>query len=325
MSSILRQGLRVLDIEAKALLELKTRIDQNFEKAVQIMLECQGRVVVTGIGKSGHVARKIASTLSSTGTPAMFLHPAESSHGDLGMIAADDVVLAISYGGEATELIPVLNFLARRNQPLIAMTGKVESSLAKAATVLLNISVKEEACPLGLAPTASSTASLAMGDALAMAVMEGKGFKPESFGELHPGGSLGARLQKVGDLMHKGAALPFVELNTPFREVLTVMTHREVRGTAGVLDSKGELVGVITDGDIRRFLERNEDPLKGVAQDLMKKNPHTVDASELVEKALFMMEQFKIQMLIVLDQNSSNPRKPVGMINFQDFFKAKIR
>lgn len=325
MSSILRQGLRVLDIEAKALLDLKSRIDHSFEKAVEIILGCNGRVVVTGIGKSGHIARKIASTLSSTGTPAMFLHPAESSHGDLGMIAADDVVIAISYGGETSELMPVLSFLTRRNQPLIAMTGKIESSLAKAATVLLNISVKEEACPLGLAPTASSTVSLAMGDAIAMAVMEGKGFRPESFGELHPGGSLGARLQKVGDLMHKGGALPFVEMKTSFRDVLTAMTHREVRGTAGVLDSNGELVGVITDGDIRRFLEKNEDPLKGVAQDLMKKNPHTVDASELAEKALFMMEQFKIQMLIVLDQNSISPKKPVGMINFQDLFKAKIR
>lgn len=325
MSAIIRQGLRVLDIEAKALQDLKSRIDQNFERAVQIILACSGRVVVTGIGKSGHIARKIASTLSSTGTPAMFLHPAESSHGDLGMIAPDDVVIAISYGGETSELMPVLSFLTRRNQPLIAMTGKSESSLAKAATVLLNIAVKEEACPLGLAPTTSSTVSLAMGDAIAMAVMEGKGFKPESFGELHPGGSLGARLQKVGDLMHKGGALPFVEMNTSFRDVLTAMTHREVRGTAGVLDRNGELVGVITDGDIRRFLERNEDPLKGVAQDLMKKNPHTVDASELAEKALFMMEQFKIQMLIVLDQSSAHPKKPVGMINFQDLFKAKVR
>jgi len=325
MSAILRQGQRVLDIEAQALLDLKKRINGDFEKAVNIILACKGKVVITGIGKSGHIARKIASTMSSTGTPAIYLHPAESSHGDLGMISGEDMVLAISYGGETAELLPILNYVVRRNLPLVGFSGKADSSLAKAASVFIDISVKEEACPLGLAPTASSTATLAMGDALAMAVMEAKGFKPESFGELHPGGSLGARLTRVGDLMHRGEALPFVKQNTSVKEVLTAMTHREVRGAAGVLDEQGNLVGVIMDGDIRRCLERSQDPFAGTAQDLMKRNPYTIDANELAEKALFMMEQFKIQMLIVLDQNSPQPRHPVGMINIQDLFKAKIR
>ncbi|WP_347356983.1 KpsF/GutQ family sugar-phosphate isomerase [Bdellovibrio sp.] len=326
MSKVIQQALKVLDVEAQAILALKERIGPDFEKVVQMIKACDGKIVLTGMGKSGQIARKLASTFSSTGTPAVFLHPAESSHGDLGLVENNDLVMALSYGGESPEFAGILRFVNRKGIPLVAITGKPESSLAKAAQVTLNVHVSEEACPLGLAPTASSTATLAMGDAIAMAVMAEKGFSSDDFAEFHPGGSLGYRLlTRVRDVMHAGDALPTVSLDMPIRQVFTIMTHKDVRGAAGIVDEKGDLVGVITDGDIRRRLEKSNDPLTGVAKDLMTTNPRTIDANELAEKALFVMEQFQIQMVFVLDKESSQPRKPVGILHIQDLLRAKVR
>ncbi|MFS4459646.1 KpsF/GutQ family sugar-phosphate isomerase [Bdellovibrio sp. HCB2-146] len=326
MSKIVQQAVRVLEVESQAILALRERIGADFEKAVQIIASCKGKLVLTGMGKSGQIARKLASTFSSTGTPSVFLHPAESSHGDMGLIEPDDVVMALSYGGESPEFSSILKFVARKGIPLIALTGSANSSLAKAAQVTLDVQVSEEACPLGLAPTASSTATLAMGDAVAMVVMAEKGFSSSDFAEFHPGGSLGYRLlTRVRDVMHGGDALPTVGLDTPIRQVLSVMTHKDVRGAAGIVDEKGDLVGVITDGDIRRRLEKSDDPLTGVAKDLMTTNPRTIDANELAEKALFVMEQFKIQMVFVLDKEAAQPRKPVGILHIQDLLRGKVR
>ncbi|KYG63469.1 SIS domain-containing protein [Bdellovibrio bacteriovorus] len=326
MSKVVQQGLKVLEVEAQAILGLRDRIGVDFEKVVQMIKDCQGKLILTGMGKSGQIARKLASTFSSTGTPAVFLHPAESSHGDLGIVESKDVVIAISYGGESPEFAGILKYVARKSIPLIALTGKPTSSLAKAAQVTLNVYVSEEACPLNLAPTASSTATLAMGDAVAMAVMTEKGFSPQDFAEFHPGGSLGYRLlTRVSDVMHAGDALPTVGLEAPLRQVFSAMTHKDVRGAAGVVDEKGDLVGVITDGQIRRRLEKSDDPLTGTAKDLMTTNPRTIDANEFAEKALFVMEQFQINMLFVLDKDSATPKKPVGILHVQDLLKAKVR
>ncbi len=323
---IINQGLQVLDIEANAILALKERLDGAFVQAVQIIKASKGKLIVTGMGKSGQIGRKLASTFSSTGTPAVFLHPAESAHGDLGIIESSDVILALSYGGETPELAPILAFALRKDIQVIAITGNMNSTLAKAAKAAMNVSVSAEACPLNLAPTASSTASLAMGDAMAMAVLNEKGFSPEEFAEYHPGGSLGYRLlTRVKDVMHTGEALPLVQMDTPMREVFSIMTHKNVRGTAGVVDTNGDLVGVITDGDIRRRLDKSPDPLFGTAKDLMTTNPRGVDANELAEKALFLMEQFRIQILFVFDKLNEHPKKPVGMLNFQDLLRSKIR
>ncbi|MFN3454683.1 MAG: SIS domain-containing protein [Pseudobdellovibrio sp.] len=325
MSKIIDRAKQVLHIEAESIQALISRVDQNFEQAVHLILECKGKIVVTGIGKSGQIARKIASTLSSTGTPALYLHPAESSHGDLGVIGESDLVVALSYGGETAELNHVLNFISRRNIKMIALTGKVESSLAQAAQITLNVSVDKEACPLNLAPTSSSTAMLAMGDALAMAILEVKNFKTENFAEFHPAGSLGAKLLKVKDIMKTGEALPFVRPDAEMKEILTKMTHQSVRGATGVLDADKNLIGVITDGDIRRFLEKNQNPFAAKAEVVMSRNPKTIDANELAEKALFLMEQFRIQMLIVLDKQSASPLQPIGMLIYQDLLAAKVR
>lgn len=313
-------------MEAQAILALRERLNGDFEQVVQLVKQCSGKLILTGMGKSGQIARKLASTFSSTGTPAVFLHPAESSHGDMGVIENDDIVIAISYGGESPEFSGILKFVARKGIPLVAMTGKLDSSLAKAAQYTLNVAVSEEACPLGLAPTASSTATLAMGDAVAMAVMAEKGFSSSDFAEFHPGGSLGYRLlTRVKDVMHTGEALPLVGLETPIRDVFSIMTHKDVRGAAGIVDEKGDLVGVITDGQIRRRLEKNTDPFTGVAKDLMTTNPRTVDANELAEKALFVMEQFQINMLFVLDKESPTPKKAVGILHVQDLLRARVR
>lgn len=264
---ILVQGMKTLDIEAQSILSLKKWVDENFVAAVDLILNCKGKLILTGMGKSGHVARKIASTFSSTGTPAIFLHPAESSHGDLGIVDARDVVLALSNSGETAELKIIIEYCTRKGIPLIGMAGNRDSIVGKAAQVFVCAKVAEEACPLGLAPTASSTAMLAMGDALAMATLEARGFKPENFAELHPGGSLGFRLLKrVKDFMHVGESLPFAHLDTPMKEVFALMTHRDVRGVVGVLNAEGHLVGVITDGDIRRRLDQSKDPMQGVAK-----------------------------------------------------------
>lgn len=323
---IREQAKWVLETESKAILDSIKYIGDDFIKATQWINKCQGKLIVTGIGKSGQIARKLASTFSSTGTPAIYLHPSESSHGDLGIIAKQDIILAISYGGESYELNSIISFVARKGIQLIAMTGNLQSTLAKSAQAVINIGVEKEACPLNLAPTASTTTTLAMGDALAMSVLMLKGFTTEEFAVYHPGGSLGFKLlTRVKDLMHTGDAMPLVSLETEIRSVLSIMTHRDVRGCAGVVDDKGNLVGIVTDGDIRRRLEKNQNPLQGQAKDLMNLNPRTIDSSELAEKALFMMEEFRIQILFVLDRSSSCVKKPVGLLHLQDLIKAKIK
>ncbi len=289
---ILEQAKEVLEIEAQAILKCKEYLNQDFIEAVDLIAACKGKLIVSGIGKSGHIGRKISSTFSSTGTPSVYLHPAESSHGDLGIISSGDIILAISYGGESLELTTILNYSARKGIPVIAITGNANSSLAKSASKVIQIKVNKEACPLNLAPTASTTATLAMGDALAMAVLKKLNFTAEEFAQYHPGGSLGFKLlTRVKDIMHTGDSVPLVKISTPIKEVVSIMTHRDVRGCAGVINENEELIGVITDGDLRRRLEKNQNPLEGQSQDIMTINPRTIDLSELAEKALFLMEQ----------------------------------
>lgn len=325
-NTILEQAKEVLQIEAQAILKCIDFLNQDFEEAVQLISQCKGKLIVSGIGKSGQIARKLSSTFSSTGTASVYVHPAESSHGDLGIIGPEDIILALSYGGESLELTPILNFAARKGIPVIAITGNLSSSLAKSATKVIGVKVEKEACPLNLAPTASTTATLAMGDALAMAVLNKKGFTSEDFAQYHPGGSLGFKLlTRVKDIMHTGDSVPLVSQATPIKDILSIMTHRDVRGCAGVVDAAGDLMGIITDGDLRRRLEKNLNPLEGKSEDIMTLNPRTIDASELAEKALFIMEQFRIQMLFVLDRNSAQPKKPVGLLHLQDLIRAKVR
>ncbi len=319
----IEEARRVLRIEAQAILDVVERLDGNFKIAVDKILACKGKVIVTGMGKSGLIGRKISSTFSSTGTPSLFLHPAESSHGDLGVIGDHDLVLAISNSGETEELMPILHFVARRNIPLIVMSSQASSPLGRAG-VFLDISVTEEACSLGLAPTSSSTVTLALGDALAMSILKMRGFSREDFAEFHPAGSLGRRLVlRVKDLMH-GSELPVVRQRDDMAKVLTLMTSSEIRGVAGVVNDRGQLCGCITDGDLRRRLEKNKGPLTETAEDLMSKNPKTIDQNEMAEKALFVMEQFQIQNLFVVDK-ASDSLKPVGVIHLQDLIKAKLR
>ena len=316
---------KVFDVEAQAILAMKDRLGDSFLRAIHLVKECRGKVVVTGIGKSGIIARKIASTMSSTGTPAVYLHPAESAHGDLGMVTKDDLLIAISYGGETPELMNILSYATRKGIPLIAMTGNPKSDLAARAATVLDVKVNKEACPLGLAPTASSTATLAMGDALSMAVLETKGFAAEDFAQNHPGGGLGFKLSRIKDIMHTGKAMPVLKTDTSMKHVLSVMSQGEVRGAAGITDESGDLIGIITDGDIRRMLDSSGDPMKPTAGELMTKNPRTIDANEIAEKALFLMEQFRINLLFVVDKDSSTPKKPVGVIHIQDLIRAKVR
>ncbi len=321
--SMIGEAKRVFKIEAQAILDLQDKLDEKFDEAISLMLTCKGKVVVTGMGKSGQIARKISSTLSSTGTPSVYVHPAETSHGDLGILGTEDVILAISYRGETDELQHLLNFAKRKGLKLISLTGNLKSTLALASDVALDVSIKEEACPLSLAPTASTTAALAMGDALAVTTMTKRGFKIEDFAQNHPGGSLGRRLlTRVRDIMHGIEKVAAVTPSTKMKQVITRMTSGEVRGVCGVFDEQQNLVGVITDGDLRRRLEKSLNPLDDLASDIMGTAPKTIDAEELAEKALFMMEQFAIQSLFVLDHDS---RKPVGLIHLQDLLRAKVR
>ncbi|MCB9072086.1 MAG: KpsF/GutQ family sugar-phosphate isomerase [Bdellovibrionaceae bacterium] len=324
MSEILDEARRVLEIEARSILEVKERLNGSFEAALDILFECQGKVIFAGIGKSGHIARKLASTMSSTGTPALYLHPAESSHGDLGVIGQQDCIIIISNGGESPELKDLIGYVMRKDIPMIAMTGNLQSHLAKSAKAVLDIKVSEEACPMGLAPTSSTTVTLALGDALAVALLKKKGFRKEDFAEFHPGGSLGRRLlTRVSDVMHGTESLPLVAPNATIKAVVPVMTAKEVRGVVGVINEAKELIGIVTDGDIRRLLDTSKDPLNCKVEDIMSRNPKTIFADEMAEKALFVMEQFTIQMLFVLDKEQG--KKPVGILHLQDLLKAKIR
>jgi arabinose-5-phosphate isomerase len=319
---ILDEAKKVIRIEAEALLALADAINGEFEKAVKLILASRGRVVVTGMGKSGLIGQKIASTMASTGTPALFLHPAEGIHGDLGMIMKGDVVIAISNSGETEEVVRILPIIMRLGASLVAMTGNPASTLAKAGDVFLDISVKEEACPLGLAPTASTTATLAMGDALAVALLVQRGFNAEDFALFHPGGALGKKLiLKVEDMMHVGDAIPLVSTETLMREALFVITAKGL-GITGVTGADGGLVGVITDGDLRRALEQGIDIINLPAESLMKAKPKRINRSELAAKALQQMEQYSITSLFVFEDDNNS--RPVGIIHLHDLLKAGL-
>ena len=308
---------KVLQTEAASVLALVDRVDDKFARAVELIRHCKGRVIVTGMGKSGIVCRKIAATLASTGTPAFFLHPAEAVHGDLGVIQADDVVIAMSYSGETEELTRVLETLKRIGAPLIALTGEVRSTLAQAATVALDCSVSEEACPLNLVPTASTTAALAMGDALAMTVLVEKGFKPEDFANLHPGGKLGKKLMRVEQLMASGDALPVVQLHTSMKDVIYEMSRKKL-GMTAVVEKDGRLAGIITDGDLRRKMGANANIMDLTAKDVMTANPVAIPHTTMAVEALGMMEQRKITSIVVIDAD----RRVEGVVHLHDLWRT---
>ncbi len=320
--NVIEEAKRVLRIEAQSILDLIERIDENFSKAIDLLYGCKGRVVLMGMGKSGLVGRKIASTFASTGTPSFFIHPAEGLNGDFGMLAREDLVMAISNSGETRELLEVLPLIKRYGNRLIALTGNLKSTLARAADVCLNIHVKTEACPLGLAPTASTTATLALGDALAVTLMVKKGFKEEDFALLHPGGTLGKRLLlTVKDLMHVGDAFPKVSEKTLMKDVIFEITSKRL-GVTAVLNEEGHLVGVITDGDLRRALEKFNDLLNRTASEVMTRNPKWIEKDALAAKAIQRMEEFSITSLFVFNQPGE--KVPVGVIHLHDLLKAGV-
>jgi arabinose-5-phosphate isomerase len=321
MDNILDIAKRVLKTEAEAINALIEKLGSNFEKAVEIIYESSGRVVVTGMGKSGLVGKKIAATLASTGTPAFFLHPAEAGHGDLGMVTSNDVIITISNSGETEEIVELIPFLKRFNLRLISVTGNPESTLSKVADVTLDVSVKEEACTLGIIPTASTTATMAMGDALAVALLMKRGLKEEDFAFFHPGGSIGKKLLiKVKDLMHTGDAIPKVFLETPMPKTVMEMSSKRLGHTL-VLDTNGKVVGVVTDGDLRRGIEKWGGKLfEMTAGEVMTKSPRTVSEEELAAKALSIMESYSITALVVPDKNG----RVVGIIHLHDILRQGI-
>jgi arabinose-5-phosphate isomerase len=311
---------QVLDIEAEALRVLATRLDAGFAHAVNLIMTCSGRVVVTGMGKSGHIGGKIAATLASTGTPAFFMHPGEASHGDLGMIAPNDVVLALSNSGESNEIVSIVPLIKRRGAKLIAMTGHPGSTMAREADVHLNAAVDKEACPLNLAPTASTTAALALGDALAVALLDARGFSADDFARTHPGGSLGRRLLvHVRDIMHTGEALPKIDHDASLKVALLEMTKKGL-GMTAVVDSAGKVAGVFTDGDLRRALEHALDLQQARVVDLMTHNPKTIHADALAVAAVEKMETLKINGLLVVNDD----HVLVGALNMHDLLKAGV-
>ncbi len=316
----LRLANETFEIEARALLGLKARQGQSFVRAMQAILACRGRVVVMGMGKSGHVGRKIAATLASTGTPAMFVHPAEASHGDLGMVTPGDVVLAISNSGESDELAAILPALKRLDITLVAMTGRRESTLAGHADIALDSGVDEEACPLNLAPTASTTAQMALGDALAVALLDARGFREEDFARSHPGGALGRKLlTHVRDVMRQGDALPRVKPGAAFIELMREMSTKAL-GAAVVVDDAERVVGIFTDGDLRRCVERGQD-LRGLAaQDVMSRSPRSVRPDQLAVEAADLMEQARIGLVLVTDASGVL----VGAVSINDLMRAKV-
>ncbi len=312
---------KVLRIEAEAVAALSDKLDGEFEKAVDLVFRSSGRVVVTGMGKSGIVGKKIAATLASTGTPAFFLHPAEASHGDLGMVTSDDAVIAISNSGETEELVSIVPFLKRFGVRLIAMTGNRQSTLARAADVHLDVSVQEEACPLGIVPTASTTAALAMGDALAVALLTRRGFREEDFASFHPSGSLGKKLLiRVADLMHTGADIPVVKPDAPLIEAVMEISSKRL-GITLVADDDGRISGVITDGDVRRGLQKwGKEFLERKTDEVMSKTPKTIAEEALAAKALALMEQHSITVLVVADEM----QRARGILHLHDILKKGI-
>jgi arabinose-5-phosphate isomerase len=316
----IRMGRDALAVEARALTELAPRLGDAFARAVQTVLACRGRVAVMGMGKSGHVGRKIAATLASTGTPALFVHPAEAAHGDLGMVTPGDVVLALSNSGESDELNAILPVLKRLGIPVLAMTGRAESSLAAHADVVLDSAVAEEACPLQLAPTASTTAQMALGDALAVALLDARGFKAEDFARSHPGGALGRKLlTHVRDLMRSGDALPRVAPDTPFTELMREMSAKSL-GVAVVVDAQDRVLGVFTDGDLRRLIEQGRDLRALTAAEVAHPRPRTVSAEALAVDAADLMESARITVVLVVEAD----QRLVGAISINDLMRAKV-
>jgi arabinose-5-phosphate isomerase len=310
---------KVLQTEAAAILGLVDRLDERFDQAVRLLLECRGKVVVTGMGKSGIICRKIAATLASTGTPAIFLHPAEAFHGDLGVLQADDVIVALSYSGETEELIRLLERIKRLGARLIAMTGDPASTLGQKADVALDTRVSEEACPMNLVPTASTTAALALGDALAMTLLVAKGFRQEDFANLHPGGKLGKRLMRADELMHGRDDLPLVMLTAPMAEIIHTISSKGLGMTCVVDDNQG-LVGVITDGDLRRQMAKGGDVLTRVAADVMTRNPITIAPDTLAAEILLILEKRKITSVIVADASKA----VVGVVHVHDLWRTEM-
>ncbi|MBE0577440.1 MAG: KpsF/GutQ family sugar-phosphate isomerase [Desulfuromonadales bacterium] len=321
-TEILDAARKVIQIEAEAVAALAARLDDSFAMAVEMILACSGRVVVTGMGKSGLICQKMAATMASTGTPTIFLHPAEGVHGDLGMLMKGDVVIAVSNSGETEEIARILPTIKRMGLPLISMTGNPTSTLARAGDVFLDISIKEEACPLQLAPTASTTVTLAMGDALAVALLLQRGFREEDFALYHPGGALGKRLLlRVEDLMHVGEDVPTVNVNTPLKDALYVISSKKL-GITGVVDDRGDLVGVFTDGDLRRKIEQGIEVLNLPIGELMAGKPKRILRTNLAAKSLQRMEEHQITSLFVFD--SEEDQKPIGIIHLHDLLKAGV-
>ncbi len=316
----LETARRVLRIEAEALGEMLLRLDARFEQAVELLIACKGRVVVTGMGKSGLIGRKIAATFSSTGTPSVFLHPAEAVHGDLGMLMRNDAVLAVSYGGETEEIIALLETIKRLGLRMVTLTGHPRSTIASASDVVLDVSVKEEACSLNLAPTASTTATMAMGDALAVALLERRGFSPGDFAALHPGGRLGKKLLRAENLMHAGEAMPRVVATAKMPDVIYEMSKKGL-GMTTVVDAEGRLAGILTDGDLRRLMQqRGAATLDLSVSDCVTRNPQTIAPGELAGSALRMMEERKITSLVVVDAD----RRPLGVVHLHDLWTLEL-
>jgi arabinose-5-phosphate isomerase len=311
---------RVLKIEAQAISDVLARLDATFEKAVDLLFACKGRVVVTGMGKSGLVARKISATLSSTGTPSFFLHPAEAVHGDLGMLARGDILLAVSYGGETEEIVRLLEAIKRLRMPLVTLTGKTSSTLAEASDVVLDVSVKEEACSLNLAPTSSTTVAMAVGDALAVSLLDKRGFQPNDFAALHPAGRLGRKLLRVEDLMHAGGALPRVSPETKMPDVFHEMSAKKL-GMTTVTQADGRLSGIITDGDLRRLMEVHRGAtLEMTAAQAMTRNPQTIAPHVLASEALNVMEKKKITSIVVVDETQA----VLGVVHLHDLWTLEL-
>ncbi len=311
---------RVLTIEAAAVQALVERIDDHFLKALNLILACKGRVIVSGMGKSGHIARKIAATFASTGTPAYFVHPGEASHGDLGMVTSQDVVIGISYSGESDELLAIVPAIKRQGAKLITLTGNPQSTLAREADVHLNGAVAQEACPMGLAPTASTTAALALGDALAVALLDARGFGEEDFARSHPGGSLGRRLlTHVRDIMHTHASIPSVHEDATLADAVLEISRKGL-GMTAVVDASHRLLGIYTDGDLRRTLEKKVDFSTTPVSSVMSRTPRSIGPDELAVEAVQVMEQYNINQLLVVDAS----KKVVGALNMHDLLKAKV-
>jgi arabinose-5-phosphate isomerase len=317
---IREKAKEVIRKEAKAIAHLEKKIDEAFVRAVELILKCKGRVIVTGIGKSGIIGKKIAATLTSTGTAAFFLHPTEGIHGDLGMVRKNDVVIAITKSGGTDEVYQLIPLFKRLGVPIITFTGNPSSPVAEKSDVVIDVSVDQEACPYNLIPTSSTTATLVMGDALAIALLEERNFSSEDFALLHPGGNLGRKLiLKVSDIMHTGDQIPVVSEETNIKEAILEMTSKRL-GTTSVVNQKGELVGIFTDGDLRRLVERTDDIFSMKAKQVMTKNPKTIDGDELAAKALNLMESYSITSLII----TNGKREPIGIVHLHDILKAGV-